>query len=132
MPLAVQALRAALVKLEVPGAKAGVHLVETDALKWLQASRARSLDIVFIDPPFGSRLETQAMTLLVDREPGVRAAAWSISKPREIRRHFIPGLGWEILKDQTLGEVRMLLLKKIDTGVKAIHASSGHVFAGID
>ncbi len=110
-PLAVQALRAALVKLEVPGAKAGVHLAETDALKWLQTRESLTLDIVFIDPPFSSRLETQAMTLLVDRNLVSEGGLVYIETSRNTPP-FHPGLGWEILKDQSIGEVRMLLLKK--------------------
>ena len=110
-PLAVQALRAALVKLEVPGAKAGVHLAETDALKWLQTRESLTLDIVFIDPPFSSRLETQAMTLLVDRNLVSEGGLVYIETSRNTPP-FHPGLGWEILKDQSIGEVRMLLLKR--------------------
>jgi 16S rRNA (guanine966-N2)-methyltransferase len=112
VPLAVQTLRATLVKLEVPGAKAGVHVVETDALKWLQACEPDSLDIVFVDPPFGSRLETQAMALLVDRELVSMGGLVYIETGRNTPP-FHPGLGWEIVKEQTLGEVRMLLLQKI-------------------
>ena len=111
MPLAVQALRAALVKLQVPGAKAGVHLVESDALKWLHARAPGSLDIVFIDPPFGSRLETQAMVALVDRDLVSGGGLVYIETSRNTPPYH-PGLGWEILKEQTLGEVRMLLLRK--------------------
>ena len=110
-PLAVQALRAALVKLEVPGPKAGVHLAETDALKWLQTRESLTLDIVFIDPPFSSRLETQAMTLLVDRNLVSEGGLVYIETSRNTPP-FHPGLGWEILKDQSIGEVRMLLLKR--------------------
>ena len=112
-PLAVQALRAALVKLEVPGPKAGVHLAETDALKWLQTRESLTLDIVFIDPPFSSRLETQAMTLLVDRNLVSEGGLVYIETARNTPP-FHPGLGWEILKDQSIGEVRMLLLQKMD------------------
>ena len=112
MPMAVQALRAALVKLGVPGARAGVQLAETDALKWLHAREPLSLDIVFIDPPFGSRLETQAMTLLVDRDLVTEGGLVYVETARNTPP-FHPGLGWEILKDQSIGEVRMLLLKNI-------------------
>jgi 16S rRNA (guanine966-N2)-methyltransferase len=112
MPLAVQALRAALVKLNVPGPKAGVHLVESDALRWLALQEAASLDIVFMDPPFGSRLETQAMTLLVDRDL-VRPGGLVYIETSRNTPPCHPGLGWDIAKEKTLGQVRMLLLKKI-------------------
>jgi len=112
MPLAVQALRAALVKLEHPGAKAGLHLAETDAIRWLQLQEPASLDIVFIDPPFGSRLESRAMTLLVDRDL-VRPNGLVYIESSRDTPPFHPGLGWDISREKTLGQVRMLLLKKI-------------------
>ena len=111
-PLAVQALRAALVKLQVPGPKSGLHLVETDALKWLQGREPRSLDIVFVDPPFGSRLEVQALGLLDGRDL-VRAGGFVYIENARDASPLHPGLGWEISREKTLGEVRMLLLKKI-------------------
>jgi 16S rRNA (guanine966-N2)-methyltransferase len=112
MPLAVQTLRATLVKLEVAGVKAGLNLVESDALKWLQTREPGSLDIAFIDPPFGSRLETQAMSLLVDRKL-MRTGGLVYIETARNSPPFHPGLGWEIVKEQTLGEVRLLLLQKI-------------------
>jgi len=114
MPLATQALRAALVKLNHPGSKAGVHLAETDALKWLQLQAPASLDIVFIDPPFGSRLETKAMTLLLDRDL-VRPGGLVYIETSRDTPPCHPGLGWEIVKEKTLGQVRLLLLKKTVT-----------------
>lgn len=111
-PLAVQALRAALVKLQAPGPEAGLHLEETDALQWLQAGEPRSLDIVFIDPPFASGLEVQALTIIDSGElvrPGGLVYIETASNAPPVH----PGLGWEIFRDKTLGEVRMLLLKKV-------------------
>ena len=112
MPLAVQALRAALVKFNSPGPKAGIHLVETDALKWLQTCEPGSLDIVFIDPPFGSRLETQSIALLASLEVMQPGGLVYIETSRNTPPCH-PGLGWEIAKEKTLGQVRMLLLRKI-------------------
>ena len=112
MPLAVQALRAALVKLNHPGAKAGLHLAETDALKWLQLQQPGSLDIVFMDPPFDSRLERQAMALLLDREL-IRPGGFVYIETSRNAPAFHPGLGWDIANEKTLGQVRMLLLKNI-------------------
>lgn len=112
MPLAVQALRAALVKLGVPGPKAGIHLAETDALNWLHLREPASLDIVFIDPPFGSGLELQAMGLLADRGL-VRDGGLVYIESASSASPCHPGLGWEITKERTLGQVRMLLLRRI-------------------
>ena len=115
MPLAVQALRAALVKLNHPGSKAGLHLAETDALKWLQLQDPASLDIVFMDPPFGSRLETQAMALLIDRGL-IRPGGFVYIETSRNTPPCHPGLGWDIVKEKTLGQVRMLLLRNIAEG----------------
>jgi len=111
MPLAVQHLRAALVKLNSSGGKDGIRLVESDALKWLQLCEPGSLDIVFMDPPFGSRLETQAMSLLAKRDL-VRSGGLVYIETARNTPPVHPGLGWEIVKEKTLGEVRMLLLRK--------------------
>ena len=112
MPLAVQALRAALVKLGVPGPRAGIHLAEMDALSWLQLREPASLDIVFIDPPFGSRLERKAMSLLADRGLVCAGGLVYIEAPAGASPCH-PGPGWEIAKEKTLGQVRMQLLRKI-------------------
>ena len=111
-PLAVQTLRAVLVKLQAPGPKEGLGLVEADALQWLQTRAPQSLDIVFIDPPFGSRLEAQALTL-IDSGDLVRPGGFVYIESARNAPPLHPGLGWEIARDKTLGEVRMLLLKKV-------------------
>ena len=111
-PLAAQALRAALVKLQAPGPTARLYLEEADAQQWLQAREPGSLDIVFIDPPFGSRLESQALTIL-DSNDLVRPGGLVYIETARNAPPVRPGLGWEIARDKTLGEVRMLLLKKV-------------------
>lgn len=110
-PLAMQSLRSAVVRLG--GAAAGrVRLDEIDALRWLAARQPLSLDIVFVDPPFDSRLEVRALELLLQRDllrPGgvvYIETARAASPPR-------PGLGWDLAKEKLLGEVRMVLLRKL-------------------
>lgn len=111
-PLAMQVLRAALVKLGIPGAKAGIHLEQCDALRWLAHREPRSLDLVFIDPPFGSCLETQALELLAHRDL-VRPGGLVYVETARNAPPLHPGLGWELAKEKTLGDVRMVLLKRI-------------------
>lgn len=113
MPLAVQALRAALVQLGSPGPKAGVHLAETDALRWLNLREPGSLDVVFLDPPFGSRLETQALELIAGRDLLAPGGLVYVETAREAPP-LHPGLGWEVLREKVLGQVRMVILKKLD------------------
>lgn len=110
-PLAAQALRAALVKLGGPGPKAGIHLEQCDALGWLARRAPQSLDIVFIDPPFDGDLEIQALDLLVHRDL-VRPGGLVYVETARTAPPVHPGLGWELARQQMLGEVRMVLLKK--------------------
>ena len=112
LPAAAQALRAALLKLQDPGGPSGLYLVESDALAWLQGQERQSLDIVFIDPPFGEGLDARALALLADRDL-VRAGGLVYVETARHEPPVPPGLGWEIFRDKTLGEVRMVLLKKI-------------------
>ena len=109
-PPALQALRDALAAL---GGAAGarVRLERTDALLWLVARAPRSLDLVFIDPPFDSGLDSRALELLARRDlvrPGgvVYVEAARGAPPPH------PGPGWELAREKVLGEVRMVLLKK--------------------
>ena len=112
LPAAAQALRAALLKLQDPGGIPGLHLVESDALAWLKLREPQSLDIVFVDPPFGQGLQARALALLGDRDL-VRAGGIVYVETARAQSLAPPGLGWDILRDKTLGEVRMVLLQKI-------------------
>ena len=111
-PLAVQALRAALVQLQGPGPREGLRLEERDAIEWLQGRQPGSLDMVFIDPPFGSGLDVRALTAL-DSGGLVRRGGMVYVETARNAPPVHHGPGWEIVRDKTLGEVRMLLLKKI-------------------
>jgi 16S rRNA (guanine966-N2)-methyltransferase len=112
LPAAAQALRAALLKLQDPGGSPGLHLAESDALDWLRRQEAQTLDIVFVDPPFGTGLDTRALALLGDGDL-VRAGGIVYVESARTAPPAPPGLGWDIVRDKTIGEVRMVLLKKI-------------------
>jgi len=89
-----------------------VEVILDDAIRWLQEQAPQSVDIVFIDPPFGLQLESRAFELLqlgdVVKPGGLvyfetaRSEAGQIAAP-----------GWEMVREKVLGEVRMQLLKKI-------------------
>jgi 16S rRNA (guanine966-N2)-methyltransferase len=88
-----------------------VSIMATDAVQWLHDCQTHSMDIAFIDPPFGLHLETRAWELIRIRDcikPGGRVyLETAASAPL-----FSPGPGWEVAKEKMIGEVRMLLLKK--------------------
>jgi 16S rRNA (guanine966-N2)-methyltransferase len=110
-PPAMQALRAALAGL---GGAAGarVRLEQTDALPWLATRAPRSLDIVFIDPPFDSGLDAQALEQLARRDLVRPGGVVYVESARSAPPPH-PGLGWELAREKVLGEVRMVLLKKL-------------------
>lgn len=115
--LAVADIQASLQRLQADR----VELVHADALVWLAGCKPQSVDIAFIDPPFGSGLETRALHLLSEgncmREGGlvyIEIARQAAAEP--------PGRGWEVAKESVLGEVRMQLLKKTENNLKEIHA----------
>lgn len=89
-----------------------VEVLETDACSWLAACEARSLDIVFVDPPFGSGLEIRALELLSQRNCLVSGGFAYLETGRETPVSA-PGPGWEVVKEKTLSDVRMQLMKKI-------------------
>jgi 16S rRNA (guanine(966)-N(2))-methyltransferase RsmD len=89
-----------------------VEVVVADALEWLALVDPQSIDIVFIDPPFGTGLEVRSMELLTAGDcVGFDGFAY-IETAREAPS-FEPVPGWEIVKEKILGEVRMQLLKKV-------------------
>jgi 16S rRNA (guanine(966)-N(2))-methyltransferase RsmD len=91
---------------------AGVEVVQGDAMDWLAGCEPQSLDIVFIDPPFGAGLETRALEMLVVRDC-VRQGGFVYLETALDSPALAPGPGWEISREQVMGDVRMRVLKKI-------------------
>ena len=89
-----------------------VELIQDDALNWLASCSKQSLDIVFIDPPFGLGLQIRAFELLVAgdcvRDGGMVYVETARDTPVNV-----PGTGWEVAKESVMGEVRIRLLKKV-------------------
>jgi 16S rRNA (guanine966-N2)-methyltransferase len=88
-----------------------VELVQADAMDWLRSRQSESLDIVFIDPPFGSGLEGKSLELL-GAGNCVSANGFVYIETACETPATVPGPDWKIVKEKTLGEVRMMLLKK--------------------
>jgi len=88
-----------------------VELIEGDAIAWLAQCEPGSLDIVFMDPPFGEGLETRALELLTARN-SVRKGGFVYLETALDAPAPAPGPDWEIAREQVMGDVRMRLLKK--------------------
>jgi 16S rRNA (guanine966-N2)-methyltransferase len=108
LPEAAQDIRASLARLKAENAT----VVETDAIAWLKSREPQSMDIVFIDPPFGTDLAVRTLELLTVGNCVVQGGLVYIETARAIAA-VVPGPAWDITREKTLGEVRMLLLKKI-------------------
>ncbi|NNK52260.1 MAG: 16S rRNA (guanine(966)-N(2))-methyltransferase RsmD [Xanthomonadales bacterium] len=104
---AATGIRESLLRLKADG----VSVVETNALDWLAQCDPETLDIAFIDPPFGSGLETRAVDVLT-AQGCIRSGGFVyIELARDTPAHA-PGPEWEIVREKVIGEVRMQLLKK--------------------
>lgn len=88
-----------------------VEVCATDALQWISDCPPQSVDIAFIDPPFGLHLETRALELLTIGDC-VKSGGYVYMETAASAASPRPGPGWEIVNDKLLGEVRMLFLKK--------------------
>jgi len=105
---AVRVIRESLQRISAEN----IQIIETDALFWLSRCDPQSIDIVFIDPPFGEGLEVRAIELLAASDSVRSGGIVYIETAREAPK-IEPGPGWDSLRDKTLGEVRMQLLKKV-------------------
>jgi 16S rRNA (guanine966-N2)-methyltransferase len=88
-----------------------VELIQDDAMAWLARCASESLDIVFIDPPFGTGLETRALDLLTAGNCMRPGGFVYLETDREAAPIPLES-GWEITREQVMGDVRIRLLKK--------------------
>jgi len=103
-------LRASVEMLTANRGSFSVSVVEADALQWLGSQPSESFDLVFIDPPFGQDLAAAALQELQQAQhlkPG------GLVYLETARAETLPpfAAGWEVLKEQALGEVKMYLLR---------------------
>jgi 16S rRNA (guanine966-N2)-methyltransferase len=95
-----------------------MQVVQADALHWLtaghgsqpQTSPSTGFDLVFVDPPWQSHLQTQVLQQLV-------AGAWLADKalvyielPARSELSLDPSL-WLALKQKTIGDAKIMLLQ---------------------
>ena len=87
-------------------------VTQSDAIAWLSACDPECMDIVFIDPPFGEGLELRALELLAAGNC-VSMGGFVYLETARTGPAVAPPPGWESIKEKTLGDVRMQLLKKV-------------------
>jgi len=89
-----------------------LDVIEADAISWLARVEPKYIDIVFIDPPFGSGLERQALDTLTTHDC-IKTGGLVYLETAKGEPVFSFGPEWEISREKLLGEVRMQLLKKV-------------------
>jgi 16S rRNA (guanine966-N2)-methyltransferase len=102
--------------IEYLGAGGQVSVVTADALSWVENQPPHSADIVLADPPFGHSMAQMALHRLdkadVVRPGGIVYLESSRSEP-------VPAAGprWQNIKEKILGEVRMQLFLRLQSGL---------------
>jgi 16S rRNA (guanine966-N2)-methyltransferase len=89
-----------------------VELISADAIEWLHACEPQILDIAFIDPPFGLSLESRALEL-IELHDCMKPGGYVYVETASSAPVLNPGPAWQIKREKVLGDVRMLLLKKV-------------------
>lgn len=89
-----------------------VRVVEADALAWLAAQPANSMDLVFVDPPFGHGLAARSLEALAASEALPPDGLVYVESPRGEPAPPLPPR-WEAVRENVLGEVRMQLMRKM-------------------
>ena len=87
-----------------------VSLHSGGAMSMLEDFKPDSFDIVFVDPPFDSNLAGLVLERL-DKIGCVRRGGF-IYLETPAAKLISPPEGWRVWRDQELGEVRMLLLRR--------------------
>lgn len=94
-----------------------VSVIDGDAITWLDQCGPQSIDIVFIDPPFGKGLEVLVLERLATGD-GLRNESLVYLETARDAPLLAAESGWEIIKEKLLGDVRMQLLKKNGNSLK--------------
>ena len=106
-PVAAEALRVSVALLHAER----VRVVEADALAWLAAQPPGTMDLVFVDPPFELGLAGAVLGALAQSAALRAGGLVYLESPSNEDAPPLPS-GWECLRDTTVGDVRMQLLRK--------------------
>ena len=90
-----------------------LQLVGTDSRAYLKHTKpSEQFDIVFMDPPFASKLHQETALLLTDNNwlssDALIYSELPLSEPGLARQN------WQLLKDKTAGEVRYCLYQYVE------------------
>ncbi|MBP8924412.1 MAG: 16S rRNA (guanine(966)-N(2))-methyltransferase RsmD [Pseudomonadales bacterium] len=97
-------LREVRANLERLGENGAATLVRAEACDWLQSTREAAYDIVFLDPPFNSKLAPQCLQLL-DRATLLAPCARVYLESAIDEPTPVPGPGWVLHRERFAGNV---------------------------
>jgi len=93
-----------------------VTVVENDAFSWLGSQPPHSADIVLSDPPFGHGMAEQVVRALETADL-VRPGGILYLETARGEESPSGGSGWQCVKEKVLGEVRMQLFLRLQSGL---------------
>ncbi len=101
---------------DLPGSDI-VSVVHADALRWIETCADR-FDLVFIDPPFDSRLQASVLVRLIDRGLLADQALVYVEQALLPGQASEPALaaGFELVREKAVGRVLMRLLRAGQAG----------------
>lgn len=97
-----------------------VRIVQADALQWLRAPLHGRFDLVFLDPPFDSRLWREALALL---PPWLADGAW-LYLESPVDAGVAPGPDWSVHRESRTREVRYALYRRAMPAAATLTADS--------
>ena len=104
-PKAIEVLRRNINSLEAGGAS----IQATNAVSYLHAAEPGKFDFVFVDPPFADDSLAELCRLIDERDLLANGANVYLEQDRARAEPELPD-GWSILKNNTAGNVRYMLV----------------------
>jgi len=87
-----------------------LEIVCADALKFLQQTPAKPFDIVFLDPPFAHNFQELCCNLL-EQHGWLKPHAYIyIEAEHQLKTLKLPNASWQIVRQQTAGQVKFFLI----------------------
>lgn len=102
--------------IERLGAGGQVSVVAAEALSWVENQPPHSADIVLVDPPFGHSMAQLALHKL-DEADIVRPGGFVYLETARSEPAPTSGPRWQTVKEKILGEVRMQLFHRLQSGL---------------
>jgi len=102
--------------LQILNAENGT-VVNTEAIKWLNATPPTPFNIIFLDPPFHQQLLTPSFQLLTEKGWLEKEALIYVEREKELANINVPE-SWQIQKEKQAGQVLFQLYRLVEQDKK--------------